>query len=63
MMDLGRGMRDTGRDRRNKRCGSYNIRVVRYYNILNVKYVDFILGFQKNYIFQWTLAVNFKKAS
>ena len=58
MMDLGGGMRDTGRDRRNKRCGSYNIRV-RYYNILNVKYVDFILGFQKNYIFQWTLAVNF----
>ena len=59
-MDMGGGMRDTGQDRR--KSGEGHIRV-RYYNNLTVQYVDLILGFQKNYIFQWTLAVNFKKAS
>ena len=30
-------------------------------NIIFLQYVDFSLCLQDNYIFQWTLAVNFKK--
>ena len=33
----------------------------RYYNILNEQDIDFSLGLQENYIFQWTFAENFKK--
>ena len=30
-------------------------------NMIFLQYVDFSLGLQENYIFQWTIAVNFKK--
>ena len=30
-------------------------------NMIFLQYVDFSLGLQENYIFQWTFAVNFKK--